>query len=614
MCAGDGMKYFKKMACPLYAITVFASGSEAMATAPGTAFDATGGHDLTVTTSYTSGTILVEDHDIADGKGVIFTGSNTADMNIEAGIVKVGSAGAKTCSGATTVKSGAILQITAASAGSIAGDIEIKTGGIIMVDSGVAIPASGPSYLFLADRVYNLHTNLQENVYAAYTAPDPTPKLFCILAAGLPAGSTIDPSTGAVTLPGPSGSTTSYSVTAAGISAAQADTITAIPTGWTYDSGTVKLSPVIATASGFPVSTTLAIDGTGITLPGGYNAQSDGIHKPNADIMSSYDGDVFIFDSGNVKLRSIGATTEKRLPIGSTINASSGLVSLPAVTSPAFYFFTPTRIAYFDGANETDICLIPTVGFSRAGRLESGAGGTLSLSATTPALPLGSSINASTGVVTLPTISPAPSSGTVSYNGQSNGIHAVQADTVTAIPTGWSYDSGAVKLSPAIGATDGFPASTTLAADGSGITLPGGHNAQSDGIHKLNDPVVTKPIGFTFSVSGVACDSSAINLAGLPSGSSLSASSADGVDVMLPTGYSFDGANVYDRVTKGAAFPAGFANSNALGTYKKLADGNAITQGAKDSKDVIIGKLQLRPGTIIKLGAGAKWSRDITVA
>ena len=67
-----------------------------------------------------------------------------------------------------------------------------------MVDSGIAIPASGPSYLFLADRVYNLHTNLQENVYAAYTAPDPTPKLFCILAAGLPAGSTIDLSTGAV--------------------------------------------------------------------------------------------------------------------------------------------------------------------------------------------------------------------------------------------------------------------------------------------------------------------------------------------------------------------------------------------------------------------------------
>jgi hypothetical protein len=608
------MKSFKAMACHLYAITVFTSGSEAVASAPGTAFDATGGNDLEVTASYTSGTILVNDNDIEDGKGVVFSRNNTADMNIEAGIVKVGTAGAKTSSGATTVKSGAILQITAASAGSIAGDIEIKTGGIIMVDSGVEIPASGPSYLFLADRVYNLHTNLAENVSAAYTAPDPAPKLHCSLAAGLPVGSTINPSTGTVTLPAPSGSTTSYSVTAAGISAAQADTITAIPTGWTYDSGTVKLSPVIGTASGFPASTTLAIDGTGITLPGGYNAQSDGIHKPNADIVSTYDGDVFIFDSGNVKLRSIDATTEKRLPIGSTINASSGLVSLPAVTSPAFYFFTPTGIAYFDGANETDICLIPTVGFSRAGKLESGAGGVLSLSTSNPAIPLGSTLAAETGVVTLPYISPTPATGTVSYNAQTDGVHAVQADTIAAIPAGWSYDSGAVKLSPAIGATNGFPASTTLAADGGGITLPGGYNAQSDGIHKPNDPIVTKPIGFTFSASGVACDSSAINLAGLPSGSSLSASSADGVDVMLPTGYSFDSANLYNGLTKGAVFPAGFANSNALGSYRKLVDGNAIAQGARDCTDVIVGNLQLRPGAIIKLGAGAKWSRDVTVA
>ncbi len=159
------------MACPLYAITVFASGSEAVASAPGTAFDATGGNDLAVTASYTSGTILVNDNDIEDGKGVVFSGNNTADMNIEAGIVKVGTAGAKTCSGATTVKSGAILQITAASAGSIAGDIEIKAGGILMVDSGVEIPASGPSYLFLADRVYNLHTNLAEKCICCIHRP-----------------------------------------------------------------------------------------------------------------------------------------------------------------------------------------------------------------------------------------------------------------------------------------------------------------------------------------------------------------------------------------------------------------------------------------------------------
>ena len=129
-----------------------------------------------------------------------------------------------------------------------------------------------------------------------------------------------------------------------------------------------------------PLGSSLAAETGVVTLPYisptpatgtvSYNAQTDGIHKPNVDIVSSYDADVFIFDSGNVKLRSIGAATEKCLPFGGTINAS-GLVNLPAVTSPAFYFFTPSRIAYFDGVNETDICLIPTVGFSRAGKLES---------------------------------------------------------------------------------------------------------------------------------------------------------------------------------------------------------------------------------------------------
>ena len=151
------MKYFQKITLCLAAIVVMALGNKAVAAAaPGAAFDATGGTDLTVTDSYISGTITVNDVDISDGKAVIFTGTHDVSvaMNIEHGLVKVGAGGAKTTQGLTKVINPAagvasILEITAATANCIAGDVEVESGGILQVDDD--IPASGGPFAIGAD-------------------------------------------------------------------------------------------------------------------------------------------------------------------------------------------------------------------------------------------------------------------------------------------------------------------------------------------------------------------------------------------------------------------------------------------------------------------------------
>jgi hypothetical protein len=444
-----------------------------------------------------------------------------------------------------------------------------------------------------------LHTGAAASVSSTYTYPT-APSLNCSNATGLPAGSTINTSTGAVTLPtispAPASGTVSYNAQVNGIHAVQADTITVIPTGWAYSSGNVILSPAIGGTNGFPASATLATDGTSVTLPAGYNAQSDGIHHPNADIVTAYTDGVFGFVTDHAELSAIPGVsplTYRRFPATTTI-ANDGSVALPT----GYYL----GASYIMNSTDDKVCLIPSSGFTRTG-------GALALSATTPALPSGSTL-ASTGVVTLPTISPAPASGTVSYNAQSDGIHAVQADTITVIPTGWAYSSGNVILSPAIGGTNGFPASTTLATDGTGVTLPGGYNAQSDGIHQTHADVVTTPSGFTFGAGSVACDSSSLNATALPSGSSIAVST--GVTT-LPVGWDFDGANLYQNGVKGASLPAGFANSNASVVYTKIAGGSTFGLGTIDTQDVITKTLQIDSGAVLKLGAGATWARDITI-
>lgn len=131
------------------AIVFVALGSKVAAMAPLAPYDPTGSEDLTVTDSFTFGTIRVSDAaGNGTGKAVIFTGTQGASvgMDIQVGTVKVGDAaalGAKTTTGATTIESGAILEITAATENCIAGNVEVKSGGILQVDAD--IPASdGP--------------------------------------------------------------------------------------------------------------------------------------------------------------------------------------------------------------------------------------------------------------------------------------------------------------------------------------------------------------------------------------------------------------------------------------------------------------------------------------
>ena len=150
------MKYFQKITLCLAAIVVVALGNNASAAAPVAAYDPTGAADLTVTDSFSSGTITVNDAaGNGTGKAVIFTGTQDASvaMDIQVGTVKVGdtaASGAKLSSGANTVESGAILEITAATTGCIPGTLEVKSGGILKVDDGIIVPAAGGSDVFSA--------------------------------------------------------------------------------------------------------------------------------------------------------------------------------------------------------------------------------------------------------------------------------------------------------------------------------------------------------------------------------------------------------------------------------------------------------------------------------
>ena len=94
---------------------------------------------------------------ISDGAGngqsaAILTGDNTIPIDVQVGKIKVGDAaapGAKLSTGANTVESGAILEITQATADCIPGDLEVKSGGILQVNDD--IPASGGPFATGAD-------------------------------------------------------------------------------------------------------------------------------------------------------------------------------------------------------------------------------------------------------------------------------------------------------------------------------------------------------------------------------------------------------------------------------------------------------------------------------
>lgn len=93
----------------------------------------------------TTSVINVNDIDAdTDGGAVTLTGASDVPLDIINGIVQVGTGGAKTTTGATTVRNGAILEITEATTDCIAGNVEVKSGGILQVDAD--IPASGAPF------------------------------------------------------------------------------------------------------------------------------------------------------------------------------------------------------------------------------------------------------------------------------------------------------------------------------------------------------------------------------------------------------------------------------------------------------------------------------------
>ena len=137
------MKYLQKTTLCLAAIVLIALGNKAAASAD--VIDPTG-TEVADATVYAGARIEINDAGANGTSAAILTGANTIDIDIKVGKIKVGDAaaiGAKLSTGANTVESGAILEITAATADCIPGDLEVKSGGILQVDDGVDVPDTG---------------------------------------------------------------------------------------------------------------------------------------------------------------------------------------------------------------------------------------------------------------------------------------------------------------------------------------------------------------------------------------------------------------------------------------------------------------------------------------
>lgn len=136
------MKYLQKTTLCLAAIVVMALGNNVMAA---DVIDPTD-TEVANNTVYAGTKIVILDGAANGQSAAILTGVNTIPIEVQVGKMKVGDAaapGAKTTTGATTIESGAILEITAATENCIAGNVEVKSGGILQVDAD--IPASdGP--------------------------------------------------------------------------------------------------------------------------------------------------------------------------------------------------------------------------------------------------------------------------------------------------------------------------------------------------------------------------------------------------------------------------------------------------------------------------------------
>ena len=191
------MKYLQKITLCLAAIVVVVLGNKATAMTLDPSDE-----DQVDSTNYTGQSLTVNDAGY-DGGSIILTNPADATLDIEiGGVVKVGSSGGKTGTGATTVESGAILEIAAATAACIGGATEVMSGGIIHVDAGVEVPATSPLYLFLANSIYEMHSRSAVSIGGlGYNNPSPAIHLLCDYVKSLPSGCSINTSTAVVTPP-----------------------------------------------------------------------------------------------------------------------------------------------------------------------------------------------------------------------------------------------------------------------------------------------------------------------------------------------------------------------------------------------------------------------------
>lgn len=455
----------------------------------------------------------------------------------------------------------------------------------------------------------------------------------------LPAGVTINNANGSVDFSGVSGG--DYHVNGNGYYNVASGQELSTPSGFSISSGAMSVTTMPTLALGFSLES-----GGTISLPSGYSVDASGTYQSSADDVKTPEG--FIYSGGNLVLDPLTTAgsadnSKKGFPVGTTIAADG------TVTIPGAYTLSGNDIVRLISTSG-DVGDIPA-GFDRVGgTLIEGVlvGGSLQLAAVNPALPLGTTL-AADGTVTLLTGWFAVADNSIhkhnytsfptgtSYD-SGNMVLTVFANLPTGSLTGSSINpsTGVVTLPAEYTADGDYMYGVTLytsafsysggnmvvtnfgnlplgsSIDGSGVvTLPGGSSVSGGGgeirTHNYTDPTAS---GFSFG-SGVW---SLTNFSTYKSSlTSIDASfdvNSDG-SVALPTGWSYDGQRFYNNV--GAASNA-IPGPGFTVTPSSFSSGlGSFSMGDTVTSDVFTRNLHVKAGAIIELGAGSRLERDLTV-
>ena len=188
-------------------------------------------------------------------------------------------------------------------------------------------------------------------------------------------------------------------------------------------------------------------------------------------------------------------------------------------------------------------------------------------------------------------------------------IHDDTGNDIGAVPDGWDSSD---QSSPATLTYAGtIPLGLTVSSAGA-IAL-GIYFIELGDIYEYTpvaDTVTSIPYGFTWDGSSIKCDTSLIAVTTSPIKNS-TIDTATGI-ITLPANWDFDGANLYYRGAKDIFFPTGMYTST-LSPYTKAGSAD-VPVGSTIGDMFASTNLAVHSGAIIKLGAGSKWSKDITVS